>query len=78
MTDKKSSKKNWYVVFVGVCPGIYRTWEEARRQVDGYRMPDYKHFDSLAKAKKAFSQRSRCGYDSTKTFNWNHKIPRRR
>ena len=38
------AKKNYYVVKEGKTPGIYRTWEECREQVEGYPGAVYKGF----------------------------------
>lgn len=78
MTRKKSSKKNWYAVFVGACPGVYPNSEEARRQTDGYQKPDWKRFDNEAQAIAAFKKRSRSNYNPDSTFVWGYTPPRRR
>src|SRR5262245_40616319 len=43
----KSSKSAYYVVRSGHKPGIYRSWEECRQQVEGYSNAEYKRFKSL-------------------------------
>lgn len=77
MARKKPSKKYWYVVFVGACPGIYRSREEACRQVDGYQKQDWKRFDSETEAIAAFKKRSRSNYNPDKTFTWGYSPPRK-
>ncbi len=41
---------SYYAVRVGRCPGIYRTWAEAKQQVHGYSGADHKRFDTLGEA----------------------------
>ncbi len=43
-------RKLYYAVRVGREPGIYRTWEECKAQVDGYPKAQFKGFGSLADA----------------------------
>lgn len=47
-------KQKFYVVWEGHTPGIYTTWDAAKRQVDGYAQAKYKSFESRAEAEKAF------------------------
>lgn len=42
--------KKYYAVKHGRKPGIYRTWDEAKNQVDGFSSPVYKSFKTLAEA----------------------------
>lgn len=49
------AKKKYYVVWKGVTPGIYSTWDECKAQVFGYESAQYKSFSSLEEANKAFS-----------------------
>jgi ribonuclease HI len=46
----KSSKSAFYAVRSGHKPGIYRSWEECRRHVDGYSNAEYKRFTSRGEA----------------------------
>ncbi|MCB0528992.1 MAG: ribonuclease H family protein [Saprospiraceae bacterium] len=48
------AKQKYYVVWEGHTPGIYSSWEAAKRQVDGYAQAKYKSFESRAEAEKAF------------------------
>jgi ribonuclease HI len=50
---KKQSK--YYVVWKGRQPGVYDSWERCSAQVHGYPSAEYKSFDSLADAKRAYS-----------------------
>jgi ribonuclease HI len=43
-------RKQYYAVRNGRKPGIYRTWEECKAQVDGYANAQYKGFASLEEA----------------------------
>ncbi len=53
--DLKLSRRHAaYVVFEGVKPGVYTTWEETEAQVKGYRNNKYKGFPSLEKAGRAY------------------------
>ncbi|WP_434950558.1 ribonuclease H1 domain-containing protein [Shewanella sp. HL-SH4] len=48
--------KKFYVVWQGHTPGIYTTWDEAKRQVDKFPGAKYKSFPSESEAKTAFAQ----------------------
>src|SRR5262245_25789882 len=48
----KSSKSAYYAVRCGHKPGIYRSWEECRQQVEGYSNAEYKRFTSPDEAKQ--------------------------
>tara|TARA_R110000796_G_scaffold250946_1_gene381298 strand:- start:182 stop:973 length:792 start_codon:yes stop_codon:yes gene_type:complete len=50
-----SSKSKWYVVWVGRTPGIYTSWAECKREVDGFPSAKYKSYLSQALAEQAFS-----------------------
>lgn len=43
-------KKKFYSVKSGRIPGVYQTWDEAKKQVDGYPGAKYKSFPTLAEA----------------------------
>jgi ribonuclease HI len=47
-------KKKWYVVWSGIEPGIYDTWVDCKRQIDGFEKALYKSFESSEDAKEAF------------------------
>ena len=49
-----SKKQKYYVVWRGKKPGIYKSWEECKEQITGYKNAQYKSFASLAEAKKAY------------------------
>lgn len=50
------TKKKCYVVWKGLNPGIYHSWNECKAQVFGFEGALYKSFSSLEEAEKAFSQ----------------------
>lgn len=47
----------FYAVKKGRTPGVYRTWEDAKKQVDGYSGAEYKSFAKIT--------------DATEYLNWN-------
>jgi ribonuclease HI len=49
-------KKQYYAVRSGREPGIYRTWEDCKAQVDGYAKAQYKGFYSLEDANAYLGQ----------------------
>lgn len=51
----KPSRK-WYVVWHGHNPGVYETWDETRRQVEGVPGATYKSYPSPGEANEAFRQ----------------------
>lgn len=40
----------YYAVKKGRTPGIYRSWDEAKRQIDGFSNAEYKSFESFSEA----------------------------
>ncbi|MDR2763691.1 MAG: ribonuclease H family protein [Tannerella sp.] len=46
-------RKKFYVVWVGVRPGIYASWEDCKLQVAGYPGAKYKSFDTDEAAREA-------------------------
>jgi ribonuclease HI len=47
-------KIKYYVVWEGLSPGVYDSWEECRLQTEGYKGAKYKAFDSKEAAIEAF------------------------
>lgn len=47
-------KTKYYVIWEGLSPGVYDSWEECRLQVEGYKGAKYKAFDSKEAAIEAF------------------------
>ncbi len=48
-------KKKFYVVWQGHKPGIYKTWDECKAQVNGFSNADYKSFKTLEEAENAYN-----------------------
>lgn len=48
------AKKKYYVVWHGVEPGVYETWNECKAQVSGYDGARYKSFNTREEAEIAF------------------------
>lgn len=49
-----SKKSKYFVVWEGHEPGIYRSWEECKRQVHHFPEAKYRGFDSESEARQAF------------------------
>ena len=49
------AKKKFYVVWKGVKPGIYSSWDDCKAQVSGFENALYKSFSTREEAEKAFS-----------------------
>lgn len=49
------AKKKFYVVWKGVKPGIYSSWDDCKAQVFGFENALYKSFPTQEEAEKAFS-----------------------
>ncbi|MGR3812443.1 ribonuclease H1 domain-containing protein [Jiulongibacter sp. NS-SX5] len=49
-------KKKFYVVWKGHKRGIYGSWEDCKRQIDGFQGAQYKSFESEKEAIDAFSK----------------------
>jgi ribonuclease HI len=50
-----AKQEKFYVVWVGLKPGIYNHWSDCKAQIDGIGQSKYKSFDSEDEAKRAFS-----------------------
>jgi ribonuclease HI len=50
-----AAPKKWYVVWHGHNPGIYESWDEAGKQVQGVPGAKFKSFPSRAQAESAFA-----------------------
>jgi ribonuclease HI len=51
-----AKKKKYYVVWRGIKPGIYNTWEECKKQVAGIDGAQYKSFTDRDEAERAYSK----------------------
>ena len=49
------AKKKYYVVWNGIRPGIYSSWEECQAQIKGIKQALYRAFDTLAEAERAYA-----------------------
>lgn len=47
-------KQKFYVVWKGVKPGVYKTWEECKQQVNAFEGARYKSFESEGEANQAY------------------------
>ncbi len=52
------AKQKFYVVWKGKNPGIYSTWEDCKKQIDGYPEAVYKSFKDKILAEKALLEGS--------------------
>ena len=48
-------KNRFYVVWNGLTPGIYNSWDECKAQIAGVKQALYKAFDTLEEAERAYS-----------------------
>ncbi len=53
-------KNNYYVVWTGVKPGIYNSWDECQKQIKGFTDAKYMGFVTLQEAEKAYDE----GYEN--------------
>ncbi len=51
-----AKKNKYYVVWKGREKGVFHTWEECKRQIEGYENAMYKSFDDIAQAEKAYGE----------------------
>jgi ribonuclease HI len=49
-----AKKSKYYVVWNGVKPGIYNTWEDCQRQITGFEKARYKSYDNYESAILSF------------------------
>lgn len=49
------AKKKFYVVWNGIVPGVYTSWNDAKNQIDGYDGALYKSFPTQEDAEKAYA-----------------------
>ena len=50
-----SKKKKFYVVWNGLNPGIYHSWDDCQAQIKGVKGAVYKSFDSKEEAERAYA-----------------------
>ncbi len=51
-----AKKQKYYVVWKGINPGVYNSWEEAKNQITGFEGAQYKSFLSLNEARIMFER----------------------
>jgi ribonuclease HI len=54
--QQKVKKQKYYVVWEGKKTGVYASWDECKKQVDGQAGAKYKSFDTKAEADAAFKK----------------------
>lgn len=69
-----AKRKNFYAVARGRVPGIYRSWEEAEKQVKGFSRAKYEGFVSLKEA-KAFLEEAAAAKEDPDDFEEEPPIP---
>ncbi|MDR1725906.1 MAG: ribonuclease H family protein [Bacteroidales bacterium] len=57
-----SKQKKFYVVWKGKHTGIFSTWDECKKNVEGYDGAEYKSFNTESEAKRAFRYQSIFSY----------------
>jgi ribonuclease HI len=50
-----AKKQKYYVVWQGIKPGIYLTWDDCQKQIKNVPSAKFKAFDTMAEAEYAFS-----------------------
>ena len=50
-----SKKQKYYVVWNGLTPGIYHSWDDCQAQIKGVKGAVYKSFDSKEEAERAYA-----------------------
>jgi len=63
-----ATKKKYYVVWNGVTPGIYDTWNKCKLQIQGYPSARYKSFKTRAEAEEAYMAGANASI-SSKTYS---------
>lgn len=49
------AKQKYYVVWEGVTPGVYTSWNECQLQIKGFEGAKYKSFESKEEAERAYA-----------------------
>lgn len=49
-------KKKFYVVWKGKKNGVFNSWDECKKSIDGFKGAEYKSFPDLTSANKAFKE----------------------
>jgi ribonuclease HI len=56
LSENMSKKPKFYVVWEGIKPGIYTTWDACKAQVNGQAAAKYKAYESKEEAERAFGE----------------------
>jgi ribonuclease HI len=67
------AKQKYYVVWEGKKPGVYPSWDECQKQVNGYAKAKYKSYDSLERAEVALKEGWQENWGKGKETKSNHK-----
>ena len=51
-----AKKQKFYAVWTGRKPGIYTSWDECKKQVEGFDGAQYKSFESKTEAENALKR----------------------
>lgn len=76
-----AKKKKYYVIWNGLEPGVYSSWDECKKNVQGFENALYKSFTSMEEADKAFTENpwkhlnSKNSKSLSRTKNINHSYP---
>ena len=52
----KKAKQKFYVVWRGIRPGIYNSWDECKKQIQGFNGAQYKSFTDKEEAQRALQK----------------------
>lgn len=63
------SKQKYYVVWNGVCPGIYDSWTDCLLQINGYKGAVYKSFSTREEAEVAYQSPPEIYRSASKSTN---------
>jgi ribonuclease HI len=66
--------KKYYVVKIGITPGIYESWEECQKQVLHYPKAEYKSFSDLNQAQDYLNGSNNQDLDLIKDLNDNYLV----
>jgi ribonuclease HI len=63
------AKKKFYVVWKGLKPGIYQSWDDCQVQIEGFKGAQYKSYPSIASAKEAYKAGTSTNNKTTNKFS---------
>lgn len=79
MPKDRGKKNKFYVVFRGLHPGVYATWDECRVNVSGFPRASFASFKNEAEARQAFAvgDLSKCKEEAERLKKelWMHSEP---